>query len=219
MDTLFSAELKKRIADSGIIAVLVIEDAGDAVPVARALLKGGVAAMELTLRTPAAMEALKRIRKDVPEMLAGVGTILNPDQVKEVAAAGADLGVAPGYNPRVVDEAKAAGLPFAPGIATASELEGALEKGCRILKFFPAEPNGGISYLKSMNGPYGYMGLKYIPLGGLNEDNARSWFEQPFIMAIGGSWLAKRDIIADHNWDEISRRAEKAASIFREVRG
>ncbi len=219
MDTLFSNGLKKRITDSGIIAVLVIEDAGDAVPVARALLKGGVAAMELTLRTPAAVEALKRIRKDVPEMLAGVGTILNPGQVREVAAAGAELGVAPGYNPRVVDAAKAAGLPFAPGIATASELEWALEKGCRILKFFPAEPNGGINYLKSMNGPYGYMGLRYIPLGGLTEDNLRSWFEQPFIMAVGGSWIAKKDLIADCNWDEISRRAEKAASIFREVRG
>jgi 2-dehydro-3-deoxyphosphogluconate aldolase/(4S)-4-hydroxy-2-oxoglutarate aldolase len=219
MDTLFSDGLKKRITDSGIIAVLVIEDAAAAVPVARALLKGGIAAMELTLRTPAAMEALERIRKDVPEMLAGVGTILNPGQIREVAAAGADLGVAPGYNPRVVDAAKAAGFPFAPGIATASELEWALEKGCRILKFFPAEPNGGITYLKSVNGPYGYMGLRYIPLGGLNEDSLRSWFEQPFIMAVGGSWIAKKDLIADRKWDEISRRAEKAASIFREVRG
>jgi 2-dehydro-3-deoxyphosphogluconate aldolase/(4S)-4-hydroxy-2-oxoglutarate aldolase len=218
VNSLFGSDLKKRIAGSGVVAVLVFEDAAEAVPVARALLKGGVTAIELTLRTPAAMESLKRIRTEAPEMLAGVGTILSPGQVAEVTAAGADLGVAPGYNPRVVDAARAAGLPFAPGIMTASELEGALEKGCRILKFFPAEPAGGIPYLKSLNGPYGYMGLQYIPLGGLNEDNLRSWFEQPFVMAVGGSWIADKKVIAARDWDEITRRAERACAIFREVR-
>jgi len=219
MERLFSEELTERIRACGIFAVLVIEDAGDAVPTARALLAGGVAAMELTLRTPAAMESLARIREAVPEMLACVGTILNPKQVGEVAAAGADLGVAPGFNPRVVDAARKAGLPFAPGVTTASELEGAIEKGCRVLKFFPAEPAGGIPYLKSMNGPYGHLGLQYIPLGGLNEDNVRSWFEQPFVIAVGGSWIARRELVAARNWEEISRRAERAATIFRQVRG
>jgi 2-dehydro-3-deoxyphosphogluconate aldolase/(4S)-4-hydroxy-2-oxoglutarate aldolase len=219
MERLFSEELKKRIRESGIIAVLVVHDSGYAVPLARALLRAGITAMELTLRTPAAMEALARIRGEVPEMLAGVGTILTPGQLRSAAAAGAELGVAPGYNPRIVDAARAAGLPFAPGVATPSELEGALEKGCRILKFFPAEPAGGITYLKSMNAPYGHLGLQYIPLGGLNPENLRSWLEQPFVMAVGGSWIARGGLIADRDWDGISRAAEQAHRLFREVRG
>jgi 2-dehydro-3-deoxyphosphogluconate aldolase/(4S)-4-hydroxy-2-oxoglutarate aldolase len=218
MQELFSQELKRGIRNSGVIAVLVIEDAELAVPVARTLLEGGISAMELTLRTPAALEALKRIRSDVPQMLAGVGTILRADQVKEVAAAGAEFGVAPGYNPRVVDAAKAAGLAFAPGVATATELEWALEQGCRILKFFPAEPSGGISYLKSMNSPYGYLDLQYVPLGGVNQENLRAWLEQSFVIAVGGSWIADKKLIAARDWDEIRRRAEQAHSIFKEVR-
>jgi 2-dehydro-3-deoxyphosphogluconate aldolase/(4S)-4-hydroxy-2-oxoglutarate aldolase len=219
MQELFSQELKRGIRNSGVIAVLVIEDAELAVPVARTLLEGGISAMELTLRTPAALEALKRIRSDVPQMLAGVGTILRADQVKEVAAAGAEFGVAPGYNPRVVDAAKAAGLAFAPGVATATELEWALEQGCRILKFFPAEPLGGIPYLKSMNSPYSYLDLQYVPLGGVNQDNLRAWLEQSFVIAVGGSWIANKQLIAAQDWDEIRRRAEQAHSIFKEVRG
>jgi len=219
MQVLFSEELKSRIRNSGVIAVLVIENAEEAVPVARNLLEGGISAMELTLRTPAALEALKRIRSDVPQMLAGVGTILNTDQVKAVSAAGAEFGVAPGYNPRVVDAAKSAGLPFAPGVATATELEWAFEQGCRILKFFPAEPTGGIPFLKSLNGPYGYLGLQYIPLGGVNQDNLRDWLQQNFVIAVGGSWIADKELIAAQNWGEISRRAERAHSIFKEVRG
>jgi len=218
MQELFSEELKRRIRNSGVIAVLVIEDAEVAVPVARALLEGGISAMELTLRTPAALEALKRIRSDVPQMLAGVGTILRADQVKEVAAAGAEFGVAPGYNPRVVDAAKAAGLAFAPGVATATELEWALEQGCRILKFFPAEPLGGIPYLKSMNSPYSYLDLQFVPLGGVNQENLRAWLEQSFVTAVGGSWIANKQLIAAQDWDEIRRRAEQAHSIFKEVR-
>ena len=219
MDRLFSIELKKRIRDSGLIAVLVIDNADDAVPVAKALLKGGVTAMELTLRTSAAIDALTRIRSGVPEMLAGVGTVVRTDQIAEIVKAGAEMGVAPGYNPRIVNAAKSAGLPFAPGVATASELEWAVEQGCRILKFFPAEPAGGISYLKSMNGPYGYLGLKYIPLGGLNQDNLHVWLEQPFVIAVGGSWIADNKLISAHDWDAISERAEKASSICRKVRG
>jgi len=218
MQELFSQELKRGIRNSGVIAVLVIEDAEVAVPVARTLLEGGISAMELTLRTPAALEALKRIRSDVPQMLAGVGTILRADQVKEVAAAGAEFGVAPGYNPRVVDAAKAAGLAFAPGVATATELEWALEQGCRILKFFPAEPLGGIPYLKSMNSPYSYLDLQFVPLGGVNQENLRAWLEQSFVTAVGGSWIANKQLIAAQDWDEIRRRAEQAHSIFKEVR-
>ena len=139
MADVFSAELRKKIREFGVIAVLVVDRAEDAVVLARTLVEGGVRAMELTLRTPAAVQALRAIRAEVPEMLAGIGTILTPDQVREVRDAGAAFGVSPGCNPRVVRAAMDAGLSFAPGVATPSDIEIALEMGCRLLKFFPAE--------------------------------------------------------------------------------
>jgi 2-dehydro-3-deoxyphosphogluconate aldolase/(4S)-4-hydroxy-2-oxoglutarate aldolase len=198
---------------------MVIEDAEDAVPVARALVEGGVSAMELTLRTPAAMTALARIVAEVPEMTAGVGTILTPDQARDVQESGADFGVSPGYNPRVLGEAISRGLSFAPGIATPSELEACAERGCRVLKFFPAENLGGLSYLEAVNNPYGFLGLRYIPLGGLNLQNLASWLEKDIILAVGGSWIAPKNVIARKDWSAISKNAEEAMRVFREVRG
>src|SRR6187431_1393962 len=147
-------ELFSSLERSGIVAVLIIEKADDAVPVAEALLTGGVDAMELTLRTPAALAALKEIRAKVPQMLAGIGTILTPDQVKQVVDEGGSFGVAPGMNPRVVEAALAAGLPFAPGICTPSDIERALEYDRKLLKFFPAELCGGLKYLEAIAAPY-----------------------------------------------------------------
>ena len=162
---LFSATISQQLADTGVVAVLMIDDPADAVPVARALLAGGVNAMELTLRTPAALDALRAIRAGVPEMLAGIGTILTPEQVQDVAAAGAAFGVAPGVNRRVVMAATDLGLSFAPGVVTPSDVEAALELGCRLLKFFPAEPSGGLAYLKSLAAPFAHLGVRYVPLG------------------------------------------------------
>jgi 2-dehydro-3-deoxyphosphogluconate aldolase/(4S)-4-hydroxy-2-oxoglutarate aldolase len=156
----------EKLQKSAIIAVLILDRVEDGVPLAEALLAGGVDAMELTLRTPAAIGALKEITAKVPEMLAGIGTILTTDQVKEVADAGAAFGVAPGMNPRIVEAALAAGLPFAPGICTPSDIERALEFERKFLKFFPAEPSGGLKYLESIAAPYAHLGVKYIPLGG-----------------------------------------------------
>jgi 2-dehydro-3-deoxyphosphogluconate aldolase/(4S)-4-hydroxy-2-oxoglutarate aldolase len=141
--------LASRIESTGIVAVLVIDREEDGPPLAKALLAGGVDVMELTLRTPAALGALRRIRAEVPEMLAGAGTVLTPVQVEEVKKAGAEFAVSPGVNPRVLQAAKDAALPFAPGIATPSDIEHALEFDCRLLKFFPAEPSGGLAYIKS----------------------------------------------------------------------
>lgn len=219
MDTVFGDARSKALRAKGIIAVMVIEDAADAVPIARALVDEGITAMELTLRTPAAMEALKRIVAEVPQMQAGVGTILTPVQVLEVKVAGADFGVAPGFNRRVVEKAIAEKLPFAPGISTASDIEAAVELGCNVLKFFPAEPMGGLKYLDSVSNPYGFLGLKYIPLGGLNIQNLASWLEKDYVLAVGGSWIAPRNLLAKKDWDTIKSNAAQAMKIFREVRG
>ncbi|MDB6137874.1 MAG: eda [Verrucomicrobiaceae bacterium] len=204
---------------TGIIAVLMIDHVDDAVPVARALLAGGVDCMELTLRTNAAMEALRRIRAEVPEMTAGVGTILALEQVREVAEARAAFGVSPGINPRVVSEARRFQLPFAPGICTPSDIERALEYGCRLLKFFPAEPSGGLPFLKAIAAPYAHLGLRYIPLGGVDEGNAGSYLSEPIIQAIGGSWLAPREAIQGKDWKAIEDNARRASAIVQEVRG
>jgi len=215
---MFNETLRSHLQRSGVVAVLVIDDAADAVPAARALLAGGVDCMELTLRTPAAMDALQKILKEVPEMIAGVGTILTPQQVGEVAAAGAAFGVAPGMNPRVVMEATQVGLPFAPGICTPSDIEAALECGCRVLKFFPAEPLGGMGYLKSIAAPYAHLGLSFIPLGGVDAGNAESYLREPNILALGGSWIAPRDLIRKKDWASVTQRAEQVAEIVKKTR-
>ena len=211
--------LLDRLYRSGIIAVLMIDDADDAVPVARALLEGGVDCMELTLRTPAAMRALARIRAEVPAMTAGVGTILTPEQARDVADAKASFGVSPGVNPRVIAEARLSGLPFAPGICTPSDIETALEQGCKLLKFFPSEPCGGLPYLKAIAAPYAHLGLRYIPLGGVDINNAEHYLSEPMIQAIGGSWLAPREVIQRKDWAAITANAAQASAIVQKLRG
>ncbi len=171
--------------------------------------------MELTLRTPDAVRALMAVREHVPEMLAGVGTILAADQVDEVVDAGAAFGVAPGLNPKVVIRAQQLRLPFAPGVVTPSEVERAIELGCRELKFFPAEPSGGMKFLKSMNAPYGYLDLNYIPLGGVNLENMSSYLDESFVPAIGGSWIAPRALIQREEWAAIAANAAQASQISR----
>jgi len=212
-------DVADRIANSGIIAVLVIDDVQDAVPVARTLLENGIGGMELTLRTDAAIESLRAIRAAVPEMFAGVGTILTREQVKLAKDNGAAFGVAPGYNRDVVAAAIEAGLPFAPGIATPSEIEGALSQGCRILKYFHAEGMGGIDYLKGINAPYKHLGLRYIPLGGVSLANLRQYLAYKDIIAIGGSWIAPQELIKAKDWAAIAKNAREASAIFREMRG
>ena len=175
--------------------------------------------MELTLRTPAAFDALRRIRSEVPELYAGVGTILFPDQVARVKASGAAYGVSPGFNPAVVDAAREAGLPFAPGVATPSEIEAAYGKGCDVVKVFPAEPLGGLPYIKAIAAPYSHLGIAYIPLGGVSMKNLESYLEWPEVLAVGGSWLATRDLIKAKDWDAISRNCEEAASLAARIRG
>lgn len=214
----FPESLLAQVQQAGIVAVLTIDNPEDAAPLGRALLAGGVNCIELTLRTPAALDALKRVQAEVPEIVAGVGTILTTEQVAQVASAKAAFGVAPGMNPRIVQAARQAGLPFAPGIATPSDIEQALENGCRLLKFFPAEPAGGLAYLKCMAAPYAHLNLRFIPLGGLDASHLETYLADPIIAALGGSWLAPRDLIRQKNWQKITDRARQAVETVRRVR-
>ncbi|HBJ85238.1 MAG TPA: keto-deoxy-phosphogluconate aldolase [Verrucomicrobiales bacterium] len=210
--------LTLHLRQTGVIAVLMIDRADDAVPLARALLAGGVDCIELTLRTDAALESLRRIRAEVPEMVVGVGTILTPKQVNDAKEAGASFGVAPGMNPRVVAEAKRIGLPFAPGVCTPTDIELALEAGCKVLKFFPSEPSGGLIYLRSIVAPFAHLGVQFIPLGGVSAANAANYLKEPSVLALGGSWLAPKDLIIRSGWQAITTLAREASDIVKQVR-
>jgi 2-dehydro-3-deoxyphosphogluconate aldolase / (4S)-4-hydroxy-2-oxoglutarate aldolase len=216
---LFPDELYAHLHHSGVIAVLMIDDLADAVPVARALLAGGVDGIELTLRTSVAMEALRLIRAELPEMMVGVGTLLTLQQLHEVKEAGAAFGVAPGMNPRVVAEAARIGLPFAPGVCTPTDIELAVELGCRLMKFFPSEPSGGLPYLRTIAAPFAHLGVKYIPLGGVSASNAEAYLKESCVQALGGSWLAPRELIAAKNWAAIQANAREASELVKRVRG
>lgn len=218
MQSVFPDSLLQQIEATGVVSVLIIEDVNHAVPLAKALLAGGVNVMELTLRTDAAVASLKRIRAEVPEMTAGIGTVLTPEQVDEVAAAGAHFAVSPGLNPRVVQRAQAIGLPFAPGVMTPSDVERAVELGCRELKFFPAVPSGGLPVVNSIRAPFAHLGVRFIPLGGVNADNMSDWLASPSVFAVGGSWLTPQAAVAAGDWPEITRRASEAVTIANAVR-
>ena len=216
----FSLETKigREIRASGLIAVLVIDRKKSAVPLARALVDGGVCMMELTLRTSEAIDALVRIRAEVPEMTAGVGTILTTEQLDRVIDADAAFGVSPGLNPRVISHAVDRGFPFAPGVCTPTDIERGVELGCRVLKYFPAETSGGLKHLESMGAPYAHLGLTYIPLGGVNTGNLAQYLNSPMICAVGGSWLAPRALIEAEKWDEIRGNAREAAELVARIR-
>lgn len=218
MKSLFPDETLDRIERSGIIAVVVVDNARDVVPLAKALLACDIDVVELTLRTPAALDALKILRDEVPEVLPGVGTILTSDQVVEVAKAGAAFGVAPGLNADVVRAAQDQDLPFAPGVVTPSEIEAAIGLGCRELKFFPAEPSGGIQYLRSMAAPYAHLGLQFIPLGGLNALNMTAYLYDDSVPAVGGSWIAPRKLIQENDWSTVIDNATEARAALKELR-
>ena len=209
---MFPKEILRQLRTLGVVAGFSVEKAEHAVPIARALLEGGITAIELTLRSDAAMAGLTAICQEVPEMLVGVGTILTPDTAREVKAVGADFGVSPGMNPRVVRAAQEAGLPFAPGICTPSDLEQAIELGCRFVKFFPAAAAGGISYLRSMSAPYKHLGIEYFPLGGVNSENMAAYLEEPSVAAVGGSWIVKQDLVQRGDWAAITERAAEVVS-------
>jgi 2-dehydro-3-deoxyphosphogluconate aldolase/(4S)-4-hydroxy-2-oxoglutarate aldolase len=208
-------ELLKR----PVIPVIVIDNANDAEPLAEALLKGGMDVIEVTCRTAAAPEALKRIKKEFPEMMVGAGTVVTPDQAKMCIDTGVSFGLAPGLNPDIVKFFQSAKTLFIPGVMTPSEIEQGLALGCKMLKFFPAGAAGGINMLKNMAAPYASFGVKFCPTGGVNLDNMNDWFALPMVSAIGGSWLATQKQIVDKQWDVITANVKAANAKAKEARG
>ncbi len=204
--------LTDRLKKARIVAVLAVNDPAGAVDLAKALCDGGVTALEMTLRTQRAFECVSAIAGAGLPLTLGVGTILTPEQAREAKSRGADFGVSPGCNVRVIDAAAEVGLPFAPGIMTPSEIEQALEHGCKLMKFFPAESSGGMKHLQSMAAPYKHLGISFIPLGGLKLSNMRSYTDSPLVTAIGGSWIAPTSLIDAKDWVQIRKNAEEAVA-------
>jgi len=200
-------EIARKIEETKVIAVLVVDKVEHVYPLADALLSGGIDTIELTLRTDAALEAAKTIKKDYPNICLGMGTVLTVEQVKAVADLDVDFAVAPGCNPRVIEAALKHNLSFGPGVMTPSDIELAVELECRVLKYFPAESSGGLSHLKNMSSPYMHLGLKFIPLGGININNAGDYLGSPLVSALGGSWIAKREMILGEEWEKITGNA------------
>lgn len=194
-----------------IVPVAVLEEETHAVPVAQALLRGGIRTIEVTLRTPAALAAIERIAGEVPDIVVGAGTITEPGQAQKAAKAGARYLVTPGYTERLLDEVDDTGLPGLPGISTVSEALRLAERGAQALKFFPAEPSGGVPYLKAIAGPL--PDLRFCPTGGITQDNAPAYLSLPNVDCIGGSWLTPRDTLAAGEWGHVEALARHAAEL------
>ena len=206
-----------RLLEKRVVPIVGLEDERVAVPVAEAILAGGLDVFELTLRTPAALGGIRRITERFPGASVGAGTVLTPTQVEEAAEAGATFIVTPGLNPAVVEKSQALGLPIFPGVLTPSEIEHAIRLGCKVLKFFPAENLGGVATLKAVSAPYGHTGVRFIPLGGIHEDNMRDYLTLPTVAAIGGSWLAARPLMVNQDWAGITARTRKALALAAEA--
>jgi len=197
-------ELLKR----PVIPVIVIDHADDAVPLAEALLKGGMDVIEVTCRTPAAAESLRRIKNAFPEMMVGAGTVVTLDQAKMCIDVGVSFGLAPGLNPDTVRFFQQNNTLFIPGVMTPSEIEQGLSLGCKMLKFFPAGAAGGVNMLKNLAAPYASYGVKFCPTGGISLENMLEYLSLPIVSAIGGSWLATQKQIAGKEWDVITEQVK-----------
>ena len=213
--SILEMNIVETLSSAGIIPVIVIEDEAKAVPLARALVKGGLPVLEVTFRTKAAAGAIARIKADVPEAVVGAGTLLTAEQVRAAVAAGAAFGVAPGFDPAVMAVAKECGLPMVPGIATASELSQALTAGAPMVKFFPAEAAGGVKMIKNLLGAFRFTGVKFMPTGGINPANVKDYLAVPEIVACGGTWIVPKDALAANDWDAIEKLAAEAAALVK----
>ena len=194
-----------------VLPVVVLDDVTDAAPLARALLTGGLRAIEVTLRTPAALSAIQQIAHEVPDAVVGAGTVLTPDHVAAAAAAGARFLVSPGWTDRLLDAMRGSGLPFLPGVSTASEALGLLERDVADMKFFPAEAAGGTAYLKSLAAPLPQ--ARFCPTGGIDADRAPDYLALPNVACVGGTWMVPKDALRAKAWDEITELACKAAQL------
>lgn len=207
----------KALGEYGIVPVVVLNDARDAEPLAKALCEGGLKCAEVTFRTAAAEESIKIMAEKFPDMLVGAGTVLTTEQVDRAVAAGAKFIVSPGLNPKVVKYCVEKGIPVCPGTCTPSEMEQAMDLGLDVVKFFPAEPSGGVKFIKAVAAPYTM--LKFMPTGGVNATNVRDYLAYDKILCCGGSWMVKGSLIEAGEFDKIVEMTKEAAAIVKEVRG
>ena len=210
-------DVLKKIGEIGIIPVVVLNDAKDAAPLAKALIEGGLPCAEVTFRTAAAEESIRIMSTEYPELFVGAGTVLTIEQANRAIAAGAKFIVAPGLNPEIVQYCINRGVPVCPGTCTPSDVERALSLGLDVVKFFPAEPSGGLPFIKAMAAAY--VNLKFMPTGGINAKNVREYLAYDKILACGGSWMVKGSLVEAGKFDEITKLVREAADIVKEVRG
>ena len=206
-----------QIGKTGIVPVVVLNNASDAEPLAEALINGGLPCAEVTFRTEAAEDSIMLMSKKFPEMFVGAGTVLTTEQVDRAIGAGAKFIVSPGFNPKVVEYCIKNNYPICPGIMTPTELEMALGFGLDVVKFFPAENAGGLKMIKAMSAPYTMM--KFMPTGGINAENVGDYLACDKILACGGSWMVKGDLVKEGNFAEIEKLTAEAAAIVKEIRG
>lgn len=202
----------KKIKELKVVPVITIDNVDLAIPFADALIEGGLPIAEITFRTTSAAEIISKISKERPEVLLGAGTILTLDNLKRAIDCGASFGVAPGFNPIIIEEALKQNFPLSPGVMTPSDIEGALQMGVKYLKFFPAEAAGGIKMLKSLAAPYSHMGVSFIPTGGISLSNASDYLSVPQVLAVGGTWIAKKDDISEGNWKKIIENCKEVVN-------
>lgn len=203
--------IEKIFRSIRIVPVVKLSSDKDAVPLAKALVEGGLPCAEVTFRTDAAAESIRNMKEAFPDMTVGAGTVLTTGQVDEAVEAGAEFIVSPGLNPRTVTYCQEKGIPVFPGTATASEIEKALELGLSVVKFFPAEVNGGLKAIKALSAPYSMM--EFMPTGGIGTENVREYLEFDRVIACGGTWMVKEELIAGGKFDEIKRLTREAKSI------
>ena len=201
-------EIVRIFKKTGVIPVIKLNDEKHAVPLARALIDGGILCAEITFRSSATEESIKKISLEVPEILVGAGTVLTIEQAKKAINAGAKFLVSPGFNPKIVDFALSKKVPIFPGVNDPSAIEAALEKGLTVLKFFPAELSGGCDMLKAFSAPFAQ--VQFIPTGGINISNLGNYLSLPNVLACGGSWLVKQDLIEGNHFEKITRLASKS---------
>ncbi|MFZ2640446.1 MAG: bifunctional 4-hydroxy-2-oxoglutarate aldolase/2-dehydro-3-deoxy-phosphogluconate aldolase [Verrucomicrobiia bacterium] len=207
-----------KIAQLGIVPVIAIEKVEAAIPLADALLQGGLPVVEITFRTAAAADVIRKISQERPQLLVGAGTVLTAANLEAAKASGAAFAVAPGLNPQIVKQAQAIGLPFVPGIATPSDIEMGLSLGCKLLKFFPAGAFGGVAMIEAFSAPYKHTGVKFMPTGGVNTGNLEAYLKLDTVAAVGGTWIAKKEDLAEGKWDDIRSRCKAALAIAANAR-
>ncbi len=212
-------KLFEKMEKCGVVPVIAIESPELALPMADALIKGGLPVAEITFRTKAAADVIKTLNKERPDLFLGAGTILSVDQLLSAKECGAVFGVTPGLNPDVVKKAREIGFSLFPGVITPSEIEEGLTFGIKVFKYFPSEAIGGIPVLKAVSAPYGHLGIRFIPTGGININNLEAYLSLPQVICVGGTWIAKKDVIAAEKWDVIEKNAAGVVEAVSRIRG